>query len=205
MLTSDWITFDNLKIVGGIIGAFPILFKVWEHYIIPQRKKNLKLNIEIYESLKTSSDFGTETIKKIIEKDLKRLYRINEDENPITNIILGIYLTIIFGWWSIDIFLDKGFSAWIILTGLMCFVGLSLMFKQPDKPGEKGKTAPKLYFKFGVYDIPTMKITFITIIVASLIIYWIYTTQGLTFWIALLVVFIFSGIVVIKNCFKRID
>ena len=201
----DTITSEQVKIISGIIAALSIIFKLRENLLIPLRKKNLKLNIEIFQSLKLEPSFNSENIKESIEKEIKKIYKSKDDANNISNVILGTYLVILFGWWSYDIYVNKGFSGWLFLTGFIFSIGISLIFEDPQKQKDKVKISSKFHYKFGIYNVSRLWFAFVILVISCYIIYWSYDVYGFSFWIFLLLAFILSSIFAIINNFKRID
>jgi len=135
-----------IKVFVGIIGIIAAFGKLRDYFAEFKRKQELKLDLEILESIKKNNFFDSLEIEEKIKLKLNKTFE-NRNEN-LTNFLTGIGVFVGFGFWTIDIIQNsKEFNAWIILTLLCSLTGLTLIFNNDSKKEEKG-----VFYQIEFYD-----------------------------------------------------
>jgi hypothetical protein len=189
---------NYLKIIVSVIGAIAAFGKLRESFASIKRKQELKLDLEIFEKLKSDNEFNSSEIKEKINSKLENSFE-NRTDN-LTNFFVGIAVFVGFGFWSADIFQKmESFNGWIILTILCSLIGLSMTLGNDDKKKDKG-----IFFQIAFYDKTNFVIGIIITLLAG-ILTWILIIKidGFSYWQFLSGLFFAIGIgSLIKNTKK---
>ncbi|BAX82211.1 hypothetical protein [Labilibaculum antarcticum] len=189
-----------LKLIISIAGLISVIIKLLDSLSQTNRKRKLKTDLELLEKI-NSGDIDSEDKEKI-NKRLKEILHEYLDIKETTvkwfDIFYALTLFVGFGWWTIYIYeINTEFSPWTILTGLLSFVGLSLLI---DNKWRK-KKEDKVILKITILD--GFKYAIVMLGLASLIGFFLYAKyDGYTHWYILIGVFIPIGFKLLADGIK---
>jgi hypothetical protein len=173
-----------LKITISITGIISVFIKLFDSFSQTTRKRKLKIDLELLEKI-NSGDIDSEDRERINlrQKEIIHEY-INIKETTVKwfDIFYALTLFVGFGWWTIYIYeINSEFSPWTILTGLLSFVGLSLLIDNKWRKSNEYKVILKITI------LNDFKYAIITLGLAIIIGIFIYTKyDGYTNWYILI-------------------
>jgi len=160
---------ENLELIQKITlivtGVIALLFKVKNYFSVKNQKQDLKLDIEILDSLKKLNNPKIGTLEEKIINDLEKIYdKKIIHSSGFTGLIIGLTFFIGFGWWSINIYNNHSeFNPWIILTMFFSGSGISMILMDTSRTI---KNEP--FFKIGFYEKSNMRFGLIISIISGL-------------------------------------
>jgi hypothetical protein len=188
------------KVFVALTGLIATFLKLKETLSAVKRKQELKLDLEIYELLKRSTELEARTAKESIEKKLALAF--NTFEEGLTNFFIGLTVFIGFGLWSVDIYQSSiSFNGWIILTAICSVTGLSMMLG-----GGKTEVNKKVFYKIGFFDKRNFQFGFIVCVVMGVLLpILLVKIDGFSFWQFFTGLFFIIGVRSIVQNIKRIE
>jgi len=189
-----------LKLIIYITGLVSVIIKLIDSLSPISRKRKLRVDLELLEKI-NSEDIDKED-KDIVQKQLKKILKeylnIKEVNIKWFNVLYALILFVGFGWWTIYIYeINFNFSPWMILTGLISIVGLSLII---DNKWERNKE-DKVILKITILE--DFKYSFMLLGLSTLIGIFIYTKyDGYTNWYILIGVLILMGFKLLADGIK---
>jgi hypothetical protein len=189
-----------LKYIISIAGLISLIIKLFDSLSQTSRKRKLKTDLELLEKI-NSGDIVSED-KERVNKRLKEILQEYLDIKETTvkwfDIFYALTLFVGFGWWTIYIYeINTEFSPWTILTGLLSFVGLSLLIDNKWRI----KKEDKVILKITILD--DFKYAIIVLGLASLIGFTLYVKfHGYTHWYILIGVLIPIGFKLLADGIK---
>jgi hypothetical protein len=155
------------KIIIATIGLVSILIKFFDSISQNNQKKKLKSDLELLEKINTDQLIDKEDKIKVNEQ-FKQMLNKYLDLKDIRvkwfNVFYAIGLFIGFGWWTIYLYWENdGFNPWTILTGMISFIGISLLL---DNEWHKRKNEKEI---FKIIILEDFKIAVVIIGVAILL------------------------------------
>lgn len=130
-----------MKIVVASIGFISIIIKLQDFFSDVRRRQNLKLDLEILELAKRSNSSETKHVSQTVEKEMAQIY---DSESFVRknsfDYLIGLFLFIGFGYWTIDIFNSNDkFNPWTLLTMFLSLSGLITLFNRDSTKNYKGE------------------------------------------------------------------
>lgn len=145
-MLEDLLNIDNdvygiIKIIVALIGFLSLIIKIQEFFSDVKRRQNLKLDLEILELGNKNNSVDTKYISKSVQDEIAKLYDSETyTRKNIVDYLIGLFLFIGFGYWTIEIFNngDK-FNPWTLLTMFLSLAGLITLFSRNSSKKYKGE------------------------------------------------------------------
>ena len=195
---------DNFEIIVKwfitLTGLISVIVKFADSISEIRRKRNLKADLELLEKIdkgNLDSD-DREKVKTQMKGILEEYLNIKHTTVKWFDVFYALTLFVGFGWWTIYIYeINKGFSPWTILTGLISFIGLALLIDNKWRKKSDVKTLVTITI------LKDIRIAVIFIGLGGLIGFFILTTfDGYTNWYILIGVMLPIGLKMLVDSIK---